>query len=224
MSAPIHQPAKSWIEKNERSCYKVGVQAAATATKGAATRDSIIERAVQIVRKEGFEGLSIGTVATSVGMSKSGVFAHFGSREELQLAVLDAAAQRFTEQVFLPAIRERRGLPRLEAIGRRWMKWLRSEHGGCPMVSAAIEYDDRPGTIRERVIFYQTRLRNELARAIGMAVESGELRADTDPAQLAFEIFGVELAMHHDSRLFGFDEAIERSERALERLIASYHV
>lgn len=92
------------------------------------------------------------------------------------------------------------------------------------MVSAAIEYDDRPGTIRERVIFYQTRLRNELARAIGMAVESGELRADTDPAQLAFEIFGVELAMHHDSRLFGFDEAIERSERALERLIASYHV
>jgi AcrR family transcriptional regulator len=200
------------------------MQAAATATKGAATRDSIIERAVQIVRKEGFEGLSIGTVATSVGMSKSGVFAHFGSREELQLAVLDAAAQRFTEQVFLPAIRERRGLPRLEAIGRRWMKWLRSEHGGCPMVSAAIEYDDRPGTIRERVIFYQTRLRNELARAIGMAVESGELRADTDPAQLAFEIFGIELAMHHDSRLFGFDEAIERSERALERLIASYHV
>jgi AcrR family transcriptional regulator len=200
------------------------MQAAATATKGAATRDSIIERAVQIVRKEGFEGLSIGTVAASVGMSKSGVFAHFGSREELQLAVLDAAAQRFTEQVFLPAIRERRGLPRLEAIGRRWMKWLRSEHGGCPMVSAAIEYDDRPGTIRERVIFYQTRLRNELARAIGMAVQSGELRADTDPAQLAFEIFGIELAMHHDSRLFGFDEAIERSERALARLIASYHV
>lgn len=198
------------------------MQIAAATSKGAATRDSIIDRAYQIVRKEGFEGLSIGTVADSVGMSKSGVFAHFGSREDLQLAVLDAAAQRFTEHVFLPALRERRGLPRLEAIGRRWMKWLRSEQGGCPMVSAAIEYDDRPGVIRERVIFYQTRLRKELARAIDMAVESGELRNDTDSAQLAFEIFGVELAMHHDSRLFGFDDAIERGERALERLVASY--
>ena len=198
------------------------MQTAAATSKGAATRDSIIDRAYQIVRKEGFEGLSIGTVADSVGMSKSGVFAHFGSREDLQLAVLDAAAQRFTEHVFLPALRERRGLPRLEAIGRRWMKWLRSEQGGCPMVSAAIEYDDRPGVIRERVIFYQTRLRKELARAIDMAVESGELRKDTDSAQLAFEIFGVELAVHHDSRLFGFDDAIERGERALERLVASY--
>lgn len=198
------------------------MQSAAATTKGAATRDSIIDRAYQIVRKEGFEGLSIGTIADSVGMSKSGVFAHFGSREDLQLAVLDAAAQRFTEHVFLPALRERRGLPRLEAIGRRWMKWLRSEQGGCPMVSAAIEYDDRPGVIRERVIFYQTRLRKELARAIDMAVESGELRNDTDSAQLAFEIFGVELAIHHDSRLFGFDDAIERGERALERLVASY--
>jgi AcrR family transcriptional regulator len=198
------------------------VQPATATNKGAATRDSIIERAYRIVRTEGFEGLSIGMVASSVGMSKSGVFAHFGSREDLQLAVLDAAAERFTEQVFLPAIRERRGLPRLEAIGRRWMKWLRSEQGGCPMVSAAIEYDDRPGVIRDRVILYQTRLRTELARAICMAVDSGELRADTDPAQLAFEIFGVELAMHHDSRLFGFEDAILRSERALDRLIASY--
>src|SRR3954471_11926841 len=169
------------------------MQAAATASKGAATRDSIIQRAYQLVRRDGFEGLSIGSVATSVGMSKSGVFAHFGSREDLQLAVLDAAAQRFTEQVFLPAIRERRGLPRLEAIGRRWMQWLRSEQGGCPMVSAAIEYDDRPGVIRERVIFYQTKLRKELARAIAMAIETKELRADTEPEQLAFEIFGVEL-------------------------------
>jgi AcrR family transcriptional regulator len=195
---------------------------AATTSKGAATRDSIIERAVSIVRKEGFEGLSIGTIAESVGMSKSGVFAHFGSREDLQLAVLDAAAQRFTEQVFLPAIREKRGLTRLLAISHRWMKWLRSEQGGCPMVSAAIEYDDRPGAIRERVIFYQTKLRKELSRAIAMAMETKELRADTDPEQLAFEIFGVELAMRHDSRLFGFDEAIVRSERALERLVSSY--
>lgn len=193
-----------------------------TTSKGAATRDAIIESAYQRVRRDGFEGLSIGTIADAVGMSKSGVFAHFGSREDLQLAVLDAAAQRFTEHVFLPAIRERRGLPRIEAIARRWLKWMRSEQGGCPMVSAAIEYDDRPGPIRDRVILYQTRLRAELARAIGLAVQTGELRADTDAAQLAFEIFGIELAMHHDSRLFAFDEALGRSERAFDRLIASY--
>ena len=196
--------------------------ATSATTKGAATRDSIIDRAYRIVRREGFEGLSIGTVAESVGMSKSGVFAHFGSREDLQLAVLDSAAQRFTEQVFVPAIRERRGLPRLEAIGRRWMKWLRSEQGGCPMVSAAIEYDDRPGVIRDRVIFYQTKLRKELARAIEMAIATRELRADTDAIQLAFEMFGIQLAMHHDSRLFGADDALARSERALERLLQSY--
>jgi hypothetical protein len=92
------------------------------------------------------------------------------------------------------------------------------------MVSAAIEYDDRPGVIRERVIFYQTRLRTELARAIDMAVETGELSKDTDATQLAFELFGVELAMHHDSRLFGFEQARSRGRRAFERLIASYRV
>ena len=157
-------------------------------------------------------------------MSKSGVFAHFGSREDLQLAVLDSAAQRFAEEVFLPALRERRGLPRLEAIGRRWMDWLLSEEGGCPMVSAAIEYDDRPGVIRERVIFYQTRLRTELARAIEMAVETGELATGTDSMQLAFELFGIELAMHHDSRLFGVEQARSHARRAFDRLIASCRV
>jgi len=195
--------------------------AAAITSKGAATRDSIIERAYQIARMSGFEGLSIGSIAESVGMSKSGVFAHFGSREDLQLAVLDAAATRFTEQVFLPAIRERRGLPRLEAIGRRWMKWLRSEPGGCPMVSAAIEYDDRPGAIRDAVAGYQKRLRTELVKAIGMAIETGELRADTDGEQLAFEFFAIELAVHHDSRLFDKDIAVQRGLRAVDRLVAS---
>lgn len=195
---------------------------AAATSKGAATREAIVDRALHIARTDGFEGLSIGGVAQAVGMSKSGVFAHFGSREELQLAVLDAAAQRFTEEVFLPAIRERRGLPRLRAILRRWIDWLHAGQGGCPMVSAAIEYDDRPGPIRDRVVEYQTRLRRELARAIRMAIDSGELRADCDPGQLAFELFGIELALHHDARLFGLQDAIARADRAMHRLIESY--
>jgi AcrR family transcriptional regulator len=193
--------------------------AAATTTKGAATRDSIIDRAYQIVRLGGFEGLSIGTIAESVGMSKSGVFAHFGSREDMQLAVLDASAQRFTETVFVPALRERRGLTRLLAIMQRTLDWMANERGGCPMLSAAIEYDDRPGTIRDRVVQYQTRLRSELVRAIRMAIDTGELRADTDADQLAFDFFAIELAVHHDARLFGADGAMAHAGRSLSRLI-----
>lgn len=195
---------------------------AVATNKGAATRDAVIERALSMVRTEGFEGLTIGGIAQAVSMSKSGVFAHFGSREDLQLAVLDAAAQRFTDMVFVPAIREKRGLPRLRAIMRHWVNWLRTEGGGCPMVSAAIEYDDRPGPIRDRIVGYQKRLRSELARAVQMAIDSGEMKADCDPEQLAFEIFAIELALHHDARLFRLDGAMARAERSMQRLIDSY--
>jgi len=189
--------------------------------KGVATRDLIVERAYQQVRLGGFEGLSIGGVASAVSMSKSGVFAHFGSREELQLAVLEAGVQHFIEAVFRPALRERRGLPRLLSIMRRTLEWMSGSVGGCPMVSAAIEYDDRPGAIRDAVAGYQKRLRTELVKAIGMAAETGELRDDTDGEQLAFEFFAIELAVHHDSRLFDKDIAVQRGLRAVDRLVAS---
>jgi AcrR family transcriptional regulator len=198
------------------------MQAAVAINKGAATREAVIEHALSMVRTEGFEGLTIGSIAQAVGMSKSGVFAHFGSREDLQLAVLDAAAQSFTDNVFVPAIRERRGLPRLRAIMRNWVIWLRAEGGGCPMVSAAIEYDDRPGPIRDRVVEYQTKLRRELARAVRMAIDAGEMKPDCDADQLAFEIFAIQLALHHDSRLFKPADAVARTEKSLQRLIDSY--
>ena len=193
---------------------------AVAVNKGAATRESVVGHALSIALTDGFEGLTIGNVAQAVGMSKSGVFAHFGSREDLQLAVLDAAAQRFTDNVFMPAMREKRGLPRLRAIMRHWVIWMRNE--GCPMVSAAVEYDDRPGPIRDRVVEYQTRLRRELARAVQMAIDTGELKADCDPQQLAFEIFAVELALHHDSRLFKRNDSMVRAERSMQRLLDSY--
>ncbi len=188
--------------------------------KGAATRESVVGHALSIALTDGFEGLTIGNIAQAVGMSKSGVFAHFGSREDLQLAVLDAAAQRFTDNVFMPAMREKRGLPRLRAIMRHWVIWMRNE--GCPMVAAAVEYDDRPGAIRDRVVEYQSRLRRELARAVQMAIDTGELKSDCDPEQLAFEIFAVELALHHDSRLFKRNDSMVRAERSMQRLLDSY--
>ncbi|MFC3551838.1 TetR/AcrR family transcriptional regulator [Lysobacter cavernae] len=196
---------------------------ALTATsKGAATRDSIIDRAYDIACSAGLEGLSIGPLALAVGMSKSGVFAHFGSREELQLAVLDAAGDRFVAHVLLPALKQPRGLPRLRAIGQAWFDWARQSEGGCLLLSAASEYDDRPGALRDRVVGHQQRWRQELGRAIQLAIDTGELDTATDPVQLAFEIYALALGVHHDAGLFGFDLAVARGRRALDRLFRSY--
>ena len=195
-----------------------------TATsKGAATRDAIIDRAYGIACSAGLEGLSIGPLAQAVGMSKSGVFAHFGSREDLQLAVLYSAGERFTNHVLLPALKHRRGLPRLRAIIEAWFDWVRHTHeGGCLYLAAVSEYDDRPGALRDRLVEYEVRWRNELARAIQYAIDAGELQADTDPQQLAFEVYSLALIVHHDAGLFGYEAAQSRGQRAYQRLIQSY--
>jgi AcrR family transcriptional regulator len=197
---------------------------AMTATsKGAATREAIIEHAYGIACSAGLEGLSIGPLAQAVGMSKSGVFAHFGSREDLQLAVLDAAGERFIQHVLLPALKAPRGLARLRAIVANWFDWVRhSNDGGCLFLAAVTEYDDRPGPQRDRLLQHETRWRAEIARAIGLAIETGEIRADTDPMQLAFEVYGLALMVHHEAGLFGYDVARSRGNRALDRLLVSY--
>lgn len=192
--------------------------------KGAATRELILARAFDLAREDGMEGLSIGAVASSAGMSKSGVFAHFGSREQLQLALLEAVAARFLEFIKAPAIREPRGLPRLRKIAERWCEWGRINQSGCVLLSAAVEYDGRSnGPLRERVLRQQSDWRNELKRAIQQAIDAGHLRRDTDGTQLAFEIYALMLGLHHDAGLFGYEEARPRAEIALERLFASYH-
>lgn len=199
------------------------MSAMTTTSKGAATREAILERAYGIACSAGLEGLSIGPLAQAVNMSKSGVFAHFGSREELQLAVLDAGAVRFGEHVFLPAMRRPRGLQRLRAIVSAWFDWVRhSADGGCLLVAAVSEYDDRPGPLRDRLTEHHTRWRAELARAIGLAVETGELRGDTDAMQLAFEIYALALMVHHEAGLFGYESARARGDRAFDRLLQSY--
>ena len=191
--------------------------------KGVATRELILARAYELAQEGGIEGLSIGTVAISAGMSKSGVFAHFGSKEQLQLALLDSVGARFLEFVKAPALREPRGLPRLRKLTERWCEWSRAHRTGCVLLSAAVEYDGRrDGAIREHVLRQQADWRDELRRAIGLAVAAGHLRTDTDTTQLAFEIYSLMLGLHHDAGLFGYDEARHLTERALERLFASY--
>ena len=192
-------------------------------TKGATTREAILARSYALACVNGLEGLTIGGVAEQVGMSKSGVFAHFGSREDLQLATLDLGGELFIRDVLLPALKHKRGLPRLRAIYANWSEWVRHEDdGGCLFLAAASEYDDRPGPIRDRVVQQQADWREQLARAVQLAVDSGELATDTDPAQMAFEIYALALAVHHDAGLSGYTEAAARGERAFERLIRAY--
>lgn len=196
---------------------------ALTATnKGAATREAIIDRAYTIASSAGLEGLSIGPLAEAVGMSKSGVFAHFGSREDLQLAVLDSAGRRFLEHTLLPSLKAKRGLPRLRAIIAAWFDWVRLNDSGCLLLSAVAEYDDRPGPLRDRVVQHEERWRSDLARAIQLGVDSGELQADTDSVQFAFEITSIALGVQHDAGLFGVDAATARGRRMFERLLGSY--
>lgn len=191
-------------------------------SKRGATRELILEHAYALAQNEGLEGLSIGVLAADVGMSKSGVFAHFGSREELQLAVLDVGTRRFMNQVLLPALSQPRGLPRLRAMVANWFDWALEFQSGCVLLSAASEYDGRDGALRDAVVRQQAGWRVELQKAIQIAVEEGHLGAGTDSAQLAFEIYALMLGLHHDAGLFGFDEASRHTRQAFERLWRSW--
>ncbi|HVE88413.1 MAG TPA: TetR/AcrR family transcriptional regulator [Burkholderiaceae bacterium] len=184
------------------------------------TRAAIVEAALLAASRDGLEGLTIGTLADSMQMSKSGVFAHFGSREELQLAVLKAYVQRFVEEVLRPAVTKPRGLPRLEAILDRWVSFLAREMTrGCIMIAGAVEYDDVPGPQRDQMVNIITGWKRELIKAIRQAVAEGHLNPRVDAQQLVFEIYGLMLAMHQDARLLRSADSAKRARAGLRRLI-----
>ena len=191
--------------------------------KGEQTRAAILDAALAQASEAGFESLTIGALAERTGLSKSGLFAHFGSREELQLAAIDAAAARFTETVFLPALEARRGLPRIRALFDHWLEWTTRTglSHGCPMQAAVVEFDDRPGPQRDAVVEHFARLEREIGRAIGLAVEQGHFRRDIDAEQFVFDLLGVIYAYYHHARLFDARRAEPRARAAFERLIAA---
>jgi AcrR family transcriptional regulator len=191
--------------------------------KGEQTRTLILNEAVALASQVGLEGLSIGSLADRLTMSKSGLFAHFGSKEDLQLLTLKQTQALFFEEVFAPALKQARGLPRLRAIFSNWLQWVKRDlPGGCLMLAAAAEYDDRPGAVRDLLVAGQRELRGAVAKAIRIAIDEGHLEPDTDPWQLTFELFGIVLATHHDFRLLGDARALERAGAALERLIEAH--
>ena len=190
--------------------------------KGDVTRAAILDAALALARRDGLEGLTIGVLAERLGMSKSGVFAHFGSREDLQLAVLREYAERFVETVLRPAVRAERGLPRLRAIVDHWLALLAAElEAGCILIGGASEYDDRPGALRDALAAIVISWKSELLRALEQARLCGDLRPDTDCEQMVFEIYGLMLMLHQDARLLRGKDSILRARKGLQRLIDS---
>ena len=189
--------------------------------KGRKTRSAILDEALALASQTGLSGLTIGTLATRSGLSKSGLFAHFGSKEDLQLAVIQAVRQLYSEFVFQPAMRQPAGLPRLRAIVENWLEWTGSARlpGGCIMTAAAYEFDDCPGPVKELISQSLRELRKTLARTVRMAVDAGQLRADADPDQLAFEICAIYAGAQLDARLFGDPQARRRALIAFENLL-----
>jgi AcrR family transcriptional regulator len=191
--------------------------------KGQQTRAAILDAALGLASHMGLEGLSIGALAEVTQMSKSGVFAHFGSREELQISVIREYHARFEDEVFFPAIKEERGLARLRALFERWIRRVSVElDSGCIYISGAVEFDDRPGPVRDALASMVRAWHAALARAIRLAIDSGQLRAETDPEQMLFELHGLILALHHDARFLRSPGALDRARAGFERTLSHY--
>jgi AcrR family transcriptional regulator len=189
-------------------------------SKGEATRVVILDEAGRLARRVGLGGLTIGSLATQTGMSKSGLFAHFGSKESLQIQVLEHSSERFVDDVIRPALKAPRGIPRVRDLFERWLEWDSAE-GGCPLVAATFELDDQPGPVREYLVRIQRDWADTLATVFTSGIGEGHFRPDADPRQFAQDIQGVMLSYHMASRLLADRSAADRARRALDALLAT---
>ncbi len=191
--------------------------------KGAQTRDAILERSVSLASRLGLEGVTIGRLAEELDLSKSGLFAHFRSKEELQVKTLERAAERFVEVVVKPALAVPRGVRRVRALFERWLRWPQAvpQPGGCIFVAAAVELDDRPGPARDLLVRLQKDWLDAIATTVRAAVDEGEFRRDVDPEQFAYEMYGIMLVCHHAVRLLRDPKAVERASQAFDRLVTA---
>ena len=187
------------------------------------TLSAILDTALQMAAEEGLESLTIGEVAKRLGLSKSGVFSRVGSREALQVAVIEEYDRRFLQDVFVPAMREPRGLPRLNAIVRLWIARARAVdiRQGCIYCAGAFEFDDRDGPLRDKLLEGIQGWRTALKRTVLQAIEAGQLHPGTDPDQLVFEVDGLFVALMRDARFLRDPRAADRAWATYERLIRS---
>jgi AcrR family transcriptional regulator len=191
--------------------------------KGQQTKAAIVDAALALAQQIGLEGLSIGALAGVSQMSKSGVFAHFGSREELQISVIREYHARFEDEVFYPAMKAPRGLPRLRALFALWMKRTSVEiDSGCIYISGAVEFDDRPGPVHDALVQSVQLWHAGMRRTIDQARREQHLRVDVDVDQMLFEIHGLILALHYEARFLRSPGAIARAETGFERIVRHF--
>ena len=196
---------------------------ARTLAKGQQTKATIVEAALNLATHIGLEGLSIGAIAELTGMSKSGVFAHFGSREELQISVVHEYHDRFEQEVFYPALEAPRGIPRLRALFDNWMQRSSLEiDSGCIYISGAVEFDDRTGPVRDALVESVSTWHAAMRRTIVQSRECGDLRADVDENQLLFEIHGLILALHYEARFLRSEGSMQRAKAGFNNILACY--
>ena len=191
--------------------------------KGQQTKAAIVEAALRLATQVGLEGLSIGALAEVMHMSKSGVFAHFGSREELQISVIHEYFHQFEQEVFYPSLSVPRGLPRVEALFANWMKRVAVEiQSGCIFISGAVEFDDRPGAVRDALASSVKTWLSAMHRAVMQAQEAGHLSADADASQMAFEIHGLILALHYEARFLNNPGSVARAHTGFGHVLQRY--
>lgn len=191
--------------------------------KGLKTRSAILERAADIASGEGLEGLTIGRLAEDLQMSKSGLFAHFGSKEELQLATIEIARERFLTEVFKPGLEAERGYPRLVAICRSWLDYIARNvfSGGCFFAAASFEFDSRSGPVRDAIETTMDEWVGAIEKAVRLAIEEGHFPGDVDAAQIAFEINAIFFGANYAYNLRHDKKAISRAWHAIETRLES---
>lgn len=222
---PVVIPATRWastaVAKNQRA--RVDLKSPATGAqgprphKGERTRESILHVAVNLASVEGLEGVSIGRLADELGMSKSGLFAHFGSKEDLQLATVDMAREIFIEHVVRPAVAQAEGMPRLRALCDNWLGHVEQRvfMGGCFFTAASFEFDSRPGPVRDRIVTVMKEWLNALSQAVEGAKHAGHIKASVDPRQLAFEIYSLAIGAHWGFQLLGDRRALKNARSTI---------
>jgi AcrR family transcriptional regulator len=187
--------------------------------KGEETRQAILSRAFEIAKTVGLAGLSIGRLAEETGLSKSGLFAHFGSKEALEIAVVEEARRQFVEFVLAPALRQPRGEPRIRSLFERWIQWGQGR-GGCFFVGAIAELDDRPGAPRDALVQACKDWLDAIATAARIAISEGHFRTDLEPDQLAFDAYSVMLGFHVYHKFLREPASLDRARGSFERLLA----
>lgn len=191
-------------------------------TKGEDTKQIILEAGLDMASRLGLEDVTIGALAKATGMSKSGLFAHFQSKENLQVEILNYAADRFSEGVIAPSLMKEAGIPRIQALVDHWIEWSSRLTGGCIFVSASSDFSDRPGTVRDVLLTQQHQWLDCLRRIAQAAVRVGVFREDIDCDQFAFDLYSLLLGFHLYYKLLDDAETRNHQQTALDRLLMAY--